>query len=384
MLDNTQHDPLLDQIEVLRGRDQTMQDHITHLIGAGAHAVPITDSHFNAARYCEIAAKLGEVDPALALSFTMHLYTVWGLKHHKNSVLHAALSEVRDAGALTGSLNEPGMYFMSPGQLDPQSFPIRARKVDGGYVVNGTKKFVSLEPFVSFLPVYCALEDYSGDDLGLVCLMLRKSSDGVEVVDDWKSVAMQATASNSVRFTEVFCPDNMAICDEHTPIMSLAVQGYLFRFSVSSVYLGIARGVMQHTISSAKSSRPPGSKLTLARYPGVQFSAAEMIISLDVMEAQMERFAITLDRYLAGDPAAEAAIVRTSLVAKEVVARETEKIVANAMKIDGIGSLASSNPLSKIYTDAKAAQFHPPQRDVACELLAKEALGVISLKNRWL
>lgn len=379
MLDSPKTASLLNQIDVLRDANYSTAKCVEHLIRIGAHAAPVTEADFNAASYCEIAASLGAINPSLALSFTMHLYTVWGLYRHQNSVVRSALKEIVEQGALTGSLNEPGLYFTAPGQLDLSTYPIRARKVEGGgYIVDGTKKFVS------FLPVYCALEDYQGDDLGLVCLMLRKSSEGVRVLEDWNTVSMQATASNSVAFEGVFCPDEMAICDEHTPIASLALQGYLFRFSVSSVYLGIARHVMQHTIGSASSKRPPGGSLPLARYPGVQFSTAEMIISLDTMEAQMDRFAKVLDGFMSGDPEAASIISRTSLVAKEVVARESEKIVSAAMKIDGISSLSAANPLSRIYTDTKAAQFHPPQRDVTCELLAKEALGVISFKNRWL
>lgn len=384
MLDTPNTDTLLNEIDVLRGSNRSTADCVKDLIRIGAHAAPIKETDFNAMRYREIAARLGEINPSLALSFTMHLYTVWGLHRHRHSVLQPVLQEIVEQGALTGSLNEPGLYFTSPGQLDLGTYPVRARKVDAGYIVNGTKKFVSLEPFVSFLPVYCALEGYQGDDLGLVCLMLRKSSAGVSVLDDWNTVAMQATASNSVAFDGVFCPDEMAICDETTPISSLALQGYLFRFSVSSVYLGIARQVMQHSIESAGSKRPPGGNLPLARYPGVQFSTAEMIISLDTMEAQMDRFTKVLDDFVSGDPNAARVISRISLVTKEVVARESERIVNAAMKIDGISSLSSANPLSRIYTDAKAAQFHPPQRDVAYELLAKEALGIISLKNRRL
>ncbi len=384
MLDIPKTALLLNQIDVLRDANYSTAECVEHLIRIGAHAAPINEADFNATSYCEIAATLGAINPSLALSFTMHLYTVWGLYRHQNSVVRPALKAIVQQAALTASPNAPGLYFTAPGQLDLNTYPIRARKVEGGYIVDGIKKFVSLEPFVSFLPVYCALEGYQGDDLGLVCLMLRKSSEGVRVLEDWNTVAMQATASNSVAFEGVFCPDDMVICDERTPIASLALQGYLFRFSVSSVYLGIARHVMQHTIGSASSKRPPGSSLPLSRYPGVQFSTAEIIISLDTMEAQMERFAKVLDGFMSGDPEAADIISRTSLVAKEVVARESEKIVSAAMKIDGISSLSAANPLSRIYTDAKAAQFHPPQRDVACELLAKEALGVISFKNRWL
>jgi alkylation response protein AidB-like acyl-CoA dehydrogenase len=282
-----------------------------------------------------------------------------------------------------GSLNEPGLYFLTPGQLNIETYPVRAKRVEGGYEVTGVKKFVSLEPFVSFLPVYCMVEDYSGNDLGVIALMLRKSAEGVTVIQDWNSVAMQETHSNSVRFEGVFCPDEFVICGEDTPITSLSAQGYLFRFNVCCVYLGLARQALDLAINTASTKRPPNGLHVLAKYPGVQFSIAEMIISMEIMESQMRTFCTALDDFLASEKDIDPNVNRVSLVAKEVIARESESLVSNAMKITGIHSLSNENPLSSIFKDIKAAQFHPPQRDVTYEILAKEKLGVISYKTRW-
>jgi alkylation response protein AidB-like acyl-CoA dehydrogenase len=375
---------LLDQLQQLNIAHLPIEERIGKLVELKIHSLPVTFHNMTAEEYLAVIANLAQLDASSALSLSMHLYTLWGIATRQGETFSGVLDDVSTHGHLMGSLNEPGLYFLTPGQLNIETYPIRARKVEGGYRVTGLKKFVSLEPFVSYLPVYCMVENYSGNDLGVIALMLSKNGEGVSVVEDWNSVAMQDTHSNSVKFDNAFCPDAFVICDENTPISTLAVQGYLFRFNVCCVYLGISRQVLDLAINTASTKCPPNGNNVLAKYPGVQFSIAEMLISMEVMESQMRSFCSVLDDFLASKEDVDLNVNRISLIAKEVIARESELLVSSAMKITGINSLSNENPLSSIFKDIKAAQFHPPQRDVTYEILAKEKLGVISYKQRWM
>jgi alkylation response protein AidB-like acyl-CoA dehydrogenase len=375
---------LIDEIKKSGLSDFSIDQRIRKLVELKLHAFPVLFEKVTAAEYMAVVSELARLDAPSALSISMHLYTLWGISKRQGLKFSGVLDDIATHGQLMGSLNEPGLYFLTPGQLNIETYPVRARKVDGGYRVTGLKKFVSLEPFVSFLPVYCMVENYTGEDLGVIALMVRKNADGVSVIEDWNSVAMQDTHSNSIKFENVFCPDELAICNENTPIETLSVQGYLFRFNVCCVYLGISRQALDFAITTASTKRPPNGNNVLAKYPGVQFSVAEMLISMEIMESQMRSFCTELDDFLSKNEDVDQNINRISLIAKEVIARESESLVSSAMKITGINSLSNDNPLSTIFKDIKAAQFHPPQRDVTYEILAKEKLGVISYKQRWM
>lgn len=375
---------LVSELRTLNLSALPIEQRISKLVDLNIHALPMVVDNITAEEYMAVITELAGLDASSALSLSMHLYTLWGVSRRQGTKFAGVLDEISTYGRLMGSLNEPGLYFLAPGQLNVDTYPVRAKKVEGGYQVTGLKKFVSLEPFVSFLPVYCMLENYTGNDLGVIALMLKKSAEGVSVLKDWNSVAMQDTHSNSVKFESAFCPDELAICDEATPIASLSIQGYLFRFNVCCVYLGLSRQALDLAIDTANTKRPPIGSHVLAKYPGVQFSVAEMLISLEIMESQMRSFCTVLDDFLAGGEDVDLNVNRVSLIAKEVISRESESLVSNAMKITGINSLSNENSLSTIYKDIKAAQFHPPQRDVTYEILAKEKLGVISYKQRWM
>lgn len=374
---------LVDELRALDFSALPIEQRIGKLVEFQVHALPVIFKDMTAREYMAVVTQLAVLDASSALSLSMHLYTLWGISRRQEHKFAGMLDDIATHGRLMGSLNEPGLYFLTPGQLSASTYPVKATRVEGGYNVTGVKKFVSLEPFVSFLPVYCMVEDYAGSDLGVIALMLNKSAEGVSVLQDWNSVAMQDTHSNSIKFDNAFCPDELAICGEETPIASLSIQGYLFRFNVCCVYLGLARQALELAVETANTRRPPNGAAVLAKYPGIQFSVAEMMISLEIMESQMRSFCEVLDGFLAGEEETGTEINRISLIAKEVISRESESLVSNAMKITGINSLSNDNPLSTIYKDIKAAQFHPPQRDVTCEILAKEKLGVISYKQRW-
>ena len=375
---------LLDELDQLSIAELPVAERIIKLVKLNIHSLPVMFANITAYEYMAVVAKLAQLDASSALSLSMHLYTLWGITTRQGAKFGRVLDDVSTHGRLMGSLNEPGLYFLTPGQLNIDTYPVRAKRVEGGYCVTGLKKFVSLEPFVSYLPVYCMVENYSGDDLGVIALMLNKKDAGVSVIEDWNSVAMQDTYSNSVRFDDVFCPDDLVISGEDAPIASLSMQGYLFRFNVCCIYLGISRQALDLAVNTASTKRPPNGSHVLAKYPGVQFSIAEMLISLEIMEAQMRSFCTVLDDFMAADEHVDLSVNRISLIAKEVIARESNALVSNAMKITGINSLSNDNPLSAIFNDIKAAQFHPPQRDVTYEILAKEKLGVISYKQRWM
>lgn len=358
---------------------------INFLLNKKFHCFPLffEDGSFSANDYFKVISSLAEVCSTTALSMSMHLYTIWGLNLLHKPRLNLLLDLISAENALFGSLNEPGLYFVSESKFKNEEYPIRATKTVDGYMVNGLKHFVSLEPFVRFLPVYCLTEQADGTKK-LIALVVDKSMPGVSVVNDWNSIAMNETFSNSIKFDHVFVPNSLVISDVDQSITELEVQRYLFRFNVASVYYGMAKKAMDYIVDVTSKKQVPYTGRTLSFFPGVQYSLAEMLILLQTSASQIHYCAQLVDRYNQDELLLTKELNTASLITKEYVIKSSEEIVNKAMKIEGISSLSNTSLLSGLYKDVKAGQFHPPQSDVAKELLAKEKLGIISLRNRWL
>jgi alkylation response protein AidB-like acyl-CoA dehydrogenase len=376
----------VEEIKTLLESAEDMPSKVKILIENRIHLFSLNKNrNRNAKNYFELIRSLAELCPATALSISMHLFTVWGLDYLLNDEQkHMFLNTIDKDNVLFGSINEAGIYFTNPDQVNLSDASLIARKVEGGYQVNGRKKFVSLEPFVRFIPVYCFVENYNGHQHGIVCLIIDKQSDQVTSIPDWNSVSMLDSCSNTVEVNNLFVSDSNVVRFEEDCIKETEIFGYLFRLSIASVYYGIANKALDHTLNKSVERKVPHTKKKLASFPGVQFSVSEMIILLETSYSQLMRYCEMIDQYLSGDNSVSGQMKTVSLVTKDYITTSAEKVVDLAMKIEGISSITGNSVLSALFKDVKAGMFHPPQKDITYELIAKDKLGIISYKNRWL
>lgn len=325
-----------------------------------------------------LISNIAKINPAAALSFGMHLYTVWGLKYVLSQERWREICMlVNESDFLFSSLNEPGLFLLNMNQVNPSHYPINATKdLEGNYIVNGVKRFVSLEPFVNILPVYALIEE--GNKNQFAVLLINKKQEGVTPKKSWDSISMKDTYSNDVFLRNVIVSKNDIILEGKDAINKTTIFGYLFRFVVSSVYLGISNSVVEYLKIVIKERNIPHYNALLGQLPGPQFSFARTIILQETMKNQLADFSTKIQNYPCED------IEITSLVTKQYIAESAKEIVDLAMKIEGISSIGNGNKLSKMYMDVVAAMFHPPQTDVLLEMIAKKELGLLTKNKRWI
>lgn len=355
---------------------------VSFLLNIDAHQYT-QDNNINPLEYFKLISGLSESCPSVALSFAMHLYTQWGLQAIGLEGQWRDIMQDAASGKLFASLNEPGFYFIKENQLLPEQFSIHATKTDKGYLISGVKRYVSLEPNVYFLPVYCYVDNPSNEEGRIAVLLIRRNSEGISVKPDWDTISMSESSSNSVFFENVFVPNTDTMFNGKDTLQNTNVFGYLFRLSIVAVYYGIAKRAYQFVKDYCKEKQVPHTQRPLSFFPGVQFSIAEIAILLETSYSQITRYSSLLQDFLLGTPIKDN-INNVSLITKETIVKNAEQIVNLSMKITGISSISKSNILSKLYQDVKAGAFHPPQADVAYEIIAKHELGVLTHRTRWM
>ncbi|MED0823867.1 acyl-CoA dehydrogenase family protein [Bacillus pacificus] len=364
-------------------------DIISDIISREIHLTTLPKKYggkgFKPKDYFSLLKELALEYPSVSLGISMHLYTTWGLNYlMSEEQKNIYFNRVRNENALFASLNEPGLYFVNPKQINPSDFPITAKKTQEGYILNGRKKFVSFEPYVTFLPVYVLVESENNEPNGIAVVIVDKNSPGVIVEDDWNSISMADTSSNSILLKDVFVDKASRICPEGKGLEQTEILGYLFRLSVSSVSYGMAHKALSYITDYSKTAKVPHTNKPLAFFPGVQYSLAEMLINLNTSYSQIDYYCTKLEEYLdKGDLYKNNELNISSLITKDYVVKSAQEVVNAAMKIQGIRSLDKDNLLANLYSDVKAGEFHPPQRDVIYEIIAKQHFGIISLRNRW-
>jgi len=169
----------------------------------------------------------------------------------------------------------------------------RARRVDGGWLVNGRWKFVSGVPVADRVVLASRVVtgsdngDSDGDPdggaprrAGQVCFTLTPVTD-VVIEDTWHVAGLRGSGSNDVVLTDVFVPDTWAgvfgpgdPSVPRTPYYCLP-NSLRFPFPKVGVAVGVARHAMAAFDQLARTKKPSFLPELLAERPNAQAAAAQ-------------------------------------------------------------------------------------------------------------
>jgi len=320
--------------------------------------------------------------PSTALCLAMHYYTLAGLRDISIFPLkESVFKDVCEEGQFVASFNQPNVVMVQRNQNYRDSSTITIEKVREGYLVNGVKPTVSGAKYFKYFPVYGYQNDVGGR-FGLTALLLTKDDTGVEVQDSWNLAAMRSTGGDSIRFHNVFVPENRLIGREGFGIEDTPSMVFWSRLAISSVYLGIAKTAVEYTVDVLKRKKDFISKRSAAFMPGNQFRYADMRIKLETAISQLQMFGRQAEHEAQTGSYSED-LHQKAAITKYVVSKAANEIVWMAMEMEGSASMQEGSKLEKLYRDVRAATFHQPSEDLLKEILAKRSLGIITTQSRW-
>ena len=271
-----------------------------------------------------------------------------------------------------------------------------ARRVDGGWLINGRWKFVSGVPVAD--RVVLASRVVTGDDSGdggdpdggaprrarQVCVTLTPVSD-VTIEDTWHVAGLRGSGSNDVVLTDVFVPDTWAgvfgpgdPSVPRTPYYCLP-NSLRFPFPKVGVAVGVARHAMAAFDELARTKKPSFLPELLAERPNAQAAAAKAEALVGSGRAWvgtlMDELWAVAGRYETADPALHA---RARLGASYAV--------DSAIKaVDGLASAAGTTasqldgPWPRLLADVRSVGQHfmvgPQQMQTAGRVLLGQDPG---------
>lgn len=271
-----------------------------------------------------------------------------------------------------------------------------ARRVDGGWLINGRWKFVSGVPVAD--RVVLASRVVTGDDSGdggdpdggaprrarQVCVTLTPVSD-VTIEDTWHVAGLRGSGSNDVVLTDVFVPDTWAgvfgpgdPSVPRTPYYCLP-NSLRFPFPKVGVAVGVARHAMAAFDELARTKKPSFLPELLAERPNAQAAAAQAEALVGSGRAWvgtlMDELWAVAGRYETADPALHA---RARLGASYAV--------DSAIKaVDGLASAAGTTasqldgPWPRLLADVRSVGQHfmvgPQQMQTAGRVLLGQDPG---------
>jgi acyl-CoA dehydrogenase len=241
----------------------------------------------------------------------------------------------------------------------------RARKVGGGWVVNGQKTWSSMSHVADYILLLARTEEYARKrHEGVSLFMLPRASDGVTTREIPK-LGMRALGSCDVFLDEVFVPDGNVLGEPGRAWYQLLPTLNNERIVLSALCLGIMDGVLEDAVRYAGERTAFGGPI--GRFQAVQHYLADIAMWRDQAELMVYRAAWLQSL---GRPCGQEANM-AKVVASELVGKAAD---AGLQILGGMGYSAETD-MQRYWRDARLFRIGPVTNEMARNGIA-EGLGM--------
>lgn len=238
----------------------------------------------------------------------------------------------------------------------------RARKTDNGWVLSGTKMWISGATTSDFYVVLARTSEGKTD--GVSMLLVPSDAPGITATEV-DTFAINGYDTCQVFFDDVKIPAENLLGVEGQGFRQVLATLNSERINASAVALGIAQGAIQYAAQYAK-DRPAFNK-TLSELQAVQHKLANVATSLEMAWSYLVETAVQDDD---GKPV-DVASSMVKLASSDVAKRAADV----GMEILGGAGFDTSGPMQRYYRDHRLYSFAPLNDEMCRNLIAERYFG---------
>jgi alkylation response protein AidB-like acyl-CoA dehydrogenase len=151
-----------------------------------------------------------------------------------------------------------------------------AKKVEGGYVLNGQKTWITSAPVADFFTVFAR----AGEEKKLTIFLVEKDFDGLMIGREIRKMGVWALPTSEVALADCFVPDTHRLSkEEGDGEAHLRKTLAEIRIITGAMALGVARAALAESIRYAAERKQFGKPIN--RFQAIQFKLAEMGTDLE-------------------------------------------------------------------------------------------------------
>jgi long-chain-acyl-CoA dehydrogenase len=298
-----------------------------------------------------LAGALGIQDD-LAVPYLVHM----GTQAQKEKWLPGmATGEILGALAMT----DPGAGS------DLRGIKTNAKKVDGGYIVNGAKTFISSGTTADIVVTFVKTGEGNRPD-AFSLLILEKGMEGFDQGKKLRKMGFHGWDTAELSFTDVFVPDeNLISGKEGQGFIQLMMNLPLERLSIGVAAAAAAQAATDWTIAYTKDREAFGERI--ADFQNTRFRLADMVTTTEVMWAYVDRAMLAYkDSKLTAEDAAKVKFWATE--------REWEVLDMGVQLHGGYGYIMEY-PIAKAFTDARVHRIYGGTNEIMRDLVGRQIVG---------
>ena len=254
-------------------------------------------------------------------------------------------------------LTEPGAGS------DVAAIATRAVRRGGGYVISGSKCFITNGGHADFYTVYAKTDPLAGHR-GISCFIVPREA-GVVVDGHEDKMGQRASNTATVTFPDVEIPADHLVGAENEGFRIAMMTLDRTRPGVAAMATGIARAAFEFAVSYALERVQFG--VPIASHQAIQFIIADMATEIEAARLLTWKSAVLLDR--------GARNTLLSSHAKRFAADTAMKVATDAVQVYGGYGFIKDYPVEKLMRDAKVMQLYEGTAQIQRIVIARELLS---------
>jgi butyryl-CoA dehydrogenase len=263
-------------------------------------------------------------------------------------------------GAILGAF---GLTEPSSGSDARTMLTVGERQGDGGYVINGSKNFITVGPEAEHILVF-AITTPDPERPKHTALILKRGMPGFTLSPHDEKLGIHAAHSCTIFFENVKVPKEYVLGEDGAgfKIAMATLDGG--RIGIAAQAIGIARAAFEKAVAYSKERK--AFKKTLAEHQAIQFMIADMATELDAARLLTLRAAALKDKGVRHTSESSMA----KLYASEMSTRVTHK----ALQIHGGYGYTTEFGIERHYRDARITEIYEGTSEIQRIVIAAGVL----------
>jgi len=244
---------------------------------------------------------------------------------------------------------------------DAAALTTSAVKTDGGYVVNGTKLYVTSGEVADIYAVMVRTDE-TQKQKGISAIIVEKGTPGFSFGPHEPKMGLNASPTTELHFQDCFIPAENLLGEEGRGLnMALtALNGG--RISIGACATGLAQQALDYAMAYAHKRQQFGK--SIISFQGIQFLVADLATEIEAARLMIYRAAWLMDQ---GEPS-----VMEAAMGKRFATDTAMRVTTEAVQLLGGYGYMKSYPVEMYMRFAKIAQIFEGTNQIQRIVIARE------------
>jgi len=238
-----------------------------------------------------------------------------------------------------------------------------AVKQNGGWVVNGSKNFITHAIHADTCVAF-ASSDRSKGSKGITAFIFEKGMKGFSPAKKENKLGLRASETASVIFEDCLVPDENRLGEEGKGFVNAMQILDGGRISIAALAVGIAQGAFESAVRYSTERQQFGKPIS--EFEAIQFKLADMATQIDAARLLMYRAAWMKDN--------GKKTTKESSMAKLYASEISVRVCEEAIQIHGGYGYTKDYPPEKYWRDSKLCTIGEGTSEIQRIIIAREIL----------